>query len=196
MIAVALLMMTLRDKIPTDMVDIRTECPRIVVELRYMTSRNGIHRAVYPKGSRCLLRRGVAQRLERVQARLAKAGLGIKIWDAYRPLSAQRALWEICPDKRFVALPARGSKHNRGAAVDLTLINSNGKELAMPTGFDTFSARAHPDYAGGTREQRHHRDALRNAMMAEGFVPAKYEWWHFHAPDWKRYGLTDVSLRR
>ena len=189
------LLMTMWEKKPTDMVDVQKVCPAIRVELRYMTKYNGVGRAVYPKGSRCLLRRGVVERLCRVQKRLAPQGLGLKIWDGYRPLSAQRALWEIKPDSRFVAPPSRGSKHNRGAAVDLTLVDRQGKELAMPSDFDTFSVKAHPDYQGGTREQRHNRDVLHKAMTAEGFQTAKYEWWHFHDPDWRRYRLTDVALK-
>src|SRR4051794_39450609 len=98
------------------MINVRALCPTISVELRYATARNGVGRAVYPRGARCLLRRGTAERLCRVQHRLERGGLGLKVWDAYRPLSAQRALWEICPDPRFVAPPRRGSLHNRGAA--------------------------------------------------------------------------------
>lgn len=191
----ALMLMTMREKKPTDMVEVQSVCPAIQVELRYGTAKNGVGRAVYPRGARCLLRRGVAERLCRVQERLAEQGFGLKVWDGYRPLSAQRALWEICPDKRFVAPPSQGSKHNRGAAIDLTLVDSKGKEVAMPCDFDTFSVKAHPDYQGGTAEQRRHRDILKKAMTVEGFLPTKYEWWHFNDPDWKNYRLTDVSLK-
>jgi zinc D-Ala-D-Ala dipeptidase len=178
------------------MVDVQAVCPRIRVELRYATPKNGIGHAVYPRGARCLLRRSVAARLCRVQTRLERQGFGLKVWDAYRPLSAQKALWAVKPDKRFVAPPRRGSKHNRGAAVDVTLVDRAGKELSMPTGFDEFSVRARPTYSGGTIERRRNRDVLRRAMLAEGFVPDRAEWWHFSAPDWRSYALTNVPLTR
>jgi zinc D-Ala-D-Ala dipeptidase len=178
------------------MVEVQAVCPHIQVELRYTTPHNGVGRAVYPKGSRCLLRRAVAERLCRVQARLGKQGLGLKVWDAYRPVSAQKALWAAKPNKRFVAPPRRGSKHNRGAAVDVTLVDATGKELPMPTDFDEFSVRARPTYAGGSTARRNNRNTLRRAMVAEGFVPDRAEWWHFNAPDWRSHSLTNVRLTR
>ena len=177
-----------------DMVNVRAICPAIRIELRYSTSRNGVGRPVYLKGSRCLLRRGTAERLCRVQRRLVVQGLGLKVWDAYRPLSAQKALWEICPDPRFVAPPRRGSRHNRGAAVDVTLVDSKGRDLLMPSDFDNFTVRAKVNYSGGTAAQRRNRDALHAAMAAEGFVPYISEWWHFHDPDWRDYRILNLSL--
>ena len=179
---------------PRDMVNLKTLCPSVRVELRYGTDRNGVGRAVYPKGARCLLRRGTAERLCKVQNRLTRAGLGLKIWDAYRPLSAQQALWEICPDPRFVAPPRRGSMHNRGAAVDLTLVDRAGRGVPMPCDFDTFTVRAKTNYSGGRAVQRRNRDTLYAAMTAEGFLPDTNEWWHFHDPDWRRYRIINLSL--
>ncbi|MEP6755872.1 MAG: M15 family metallopeptidase [Chthonomonadales bacterium] len=180
----------------SDMVDVVKLCPQIKIDLRYGTKHNGVGAAVYPVGSRCLLRRGTADRLIKVQKQLGKKGLGLLVWDAYRPLSAQKALWAVKPDPRFVAPPARGSRHNRGAAVDLTLVDKDGHELPMPSGFDEFSIRARPTYKGGSKSSRANRDILRAAMMAQGFFPDKNEWWHFNDPDWPNYGLVDVSLRR
>lgn len=177
-----------------EMVRLASVCPSIKIELRYATPHNGVGRAVYPKGARCLLRRGVADRLCRVQKRLEEEGYGLKVWDAYRPVAAQKALWEVLPDRRFVAPPRKGSKHNRGAAVDLTLVDANGREVPMPSDFDTFSVRAHPDYAGGTSQRRHNRDRLRHAMLAEGFKPDKNEWWHFNDPDWESYPPIELPL--
>ena len=188
--------MTLWSPKPTDMVDIRVACPSIQIELRYETNRNGVGSAVYPMGSRCLLRRGSAERLSRVQIHLEKLGFGLKIWDAYRPVSAQKALWAVKPDPRFVAPPIRGSRHNRGAAIDLTLVDREGRELPMPSGFDEFSRRAKPTYSGGTSASRKNRDTLRSAMMREGFFPDKNEWWHFNDPDWPKYRIINVPLRR
>lgn len=177
------------------MVNLRSVCPDVRVELRYATAQNGVGRAVYPRGARCLLRRGTAERLGRVQARLQARGLSLKVWDAYRPLSAQQALWEICPDPRFVAPPRRGSMHNRGAAVDVTLVDRRGRELPMPCDFDTFTIRAKTSYSGGTLAQRRNRALLHTAMAAEGFLPDANEWWHFHDPDWRRYRLANVPLK-
>jgi len=176
------------------MVNVAKVCPAIIIELRYGTPDNGVGRAVYPKGARCLLRRSAAERLCRVQKRLEEQGFGLKVWDGYRPPSAQRALWAVKPDRRFVAPPNKGSKHNRGAAIDLTLVDGGGKELRMPCDFDTFDIRSRPTYAGGSAEQRKNRDRLRAAMVAEGFIPDRNEWWHFNAPDWQRFGVVDVSL--
>jgi D-alanyl-D-alanine dipeptidase len=179
---------------PNDFKDVQQLCPSIRVQLRYGTTRNGIGRSVYPKSARCLLRRAVAERLCRVQKRLEKDGYGLLVWDAYRPLSVQRALWRAKPDRRFVAPPWIGGKHNRGAAVDITLVGSDGKTLPMPTDFDDFSSRARADYAGGTKEQRRNRDRLHDAMRAEGFKQDSREWWHFQSPDWKKYPVVDVPL--
>ncbi|HLJ55640.1 MAG TPA: D-alanyl-D-alanine dipeptidase [Chthonomonadaceae bacterium] len=179
-----------------ELVDIRGICADVRVKLRYATPRNGVGRAVYPRAARCLLRRGTAERLRRVQRRLEARGLALKVWDAYRPPAAQRALWAICPDPRFVAPPWRGSKHNRGAAVDVTLVDAHGRELPMPCDFDTFTGRAKTAYPGGTPTQRRNRDLLHAAMEAEGFVPDRCEWWHFHDPDWRRYPAIDRSLLR
>jgi D-alanyl-D-alanine dipeptidase len=180
---------------PADMVDVTKISPAIRIELRYGTPRNGVGRAVYPKDARCLLRRSVAERLVRVQKRLEARGFGLKVWDGYRPASAQRALWEIKPDRRFVAPPQKGSKHNRGAAVDLTIVTADGDDLPLPCDFDTFDIRSRPTYTGGTREQRKNRVTLRAAMVAEGFIPDRNEWWHFNAPDWQRFEMTEVSIK-
>ncbi len=178
----------------SDMVNVRSLCPSIRIELRYASARNGVGRSVYPMGARCLIRRGVAERLCRVQHRLMLSALGLKIWDAYRPLFVQSALWAACPDPRFVAPPRRGSMHNRGAAVDVTLVDSRGRERPMPCDFDTFSIRARTSYAGGTVEKRRNRALLHTTMSAEGFIADGNEWWHFHDPDWRRYRISNVPL--
>ena len=182
--------------LPADLVDLKMVCPSIRIELRYASRRNIFGEAIYPKGARCLLRRKTAERLARVQKTLRASNLGLKIWDAYRPLSAQKALWRVCPDSRFVAPPNRGSIHNRGCAVDLTLVNESGKELEMPSGFDSFSGRAKVNYKGGTPKSRRNRDTLQKAMILCGFVSYKNEWWHFHDPDWRNYRKIDFSLRK
>ena len=177
-----------------DFVDLRKFSPSIQIELRYSTIRNGVNEAIYPLSAKCLLRRGVAIRLLKVQKLLEHQGYGLKIWDAYRPLSAQNKLWQVCPDPRFVAPPRRGSRHNRGTAVDLTLVDKNGKEIKMPSDFDSFRVNARSDYSGGSLEARRMRDLLRSTMQECGFIADRNEWWHFSDPQWKQYKKTNISF--
>jgi zinc D-Ala-D-Ala dipeptidase len=177
------------------LVDVRAFDPTIVIDLRYATSRNIFGRPLYP-AARALLRRPVAERLKRAQAGLWRQGLGLKLWDAYRPRSVQGRMWALRPGSRFIANPRRGSKHSRGAAVDVTLVDRLGRELPMPTDFDEFSRRAHPSYHGGSPVARHNRSVLRRAMEAAGFHQNPGEWWHYDDPQWRRYPLLDVPLGR
>ncbi|HZS41736.1 MAG TPA: D-alanyl-D-alanine dipeptidase [Polyangia bacterium] len=176
------------------LVDLQSVHPNIRMDLRYATAANFTGRVIYPV-ARCFLRRAVAERLARVERDLAAEGLGLAMFDCYRPLSAQRLLWSLVPDERYVANPANGSHHNRGAAVDLTLVTAAGAKLPMPTGFDDFSERAHRDFRGVDETARKNRERLERAMTARGFVPLATEWWHFDAPDWPAYPLADVDLR-
>jgi len=187
---------------PTDLVDITTVDPTILVEMRYATSNNFTGQVIYPVG-KCYLRRDIADHLHKVQQSLQQRGLGLKVWDCYRPFSVQEKLWAIRPDTRYVArpvehdgIPVEGSKHNRGAAVDVTLVDSSGNEEPMPTDFDDFSERAHRNVLRGTNKK-----ALRNmrilevAMVREGFEPLPTEWWHFDGPGWDKYALSNAPLR-
>jgi len=176
------------------LVDIADVDPRILVDIRYATADNFMGRPLYPV-NRCLLRESVAHRLSRVQDDLAQRGYGLKVHDGYRPLSVQKLMWEVMPDERYVADPAKGSRHNRGAAVDVTLVDAWGRELPMPSAYDEFSDRAHRDYAGGSVEARYYRDLLIEAMERQGFQNYGTEWWHFDAPNWERYPVMDVPLR-
>ena len=168
--------------------------PSIRVELRYNGTNNIFKRRFY-RSNVAMLRIPVAQRLARVQARLRRQGLGLKIWDAYRPRSVQYALWKVRPGTRFLANPRKGSKHSRGAAVDLTLVDADGRELKMPTPHDEFSPRARRGATRGiSKEGRKNGLVLDAAMRAEGFLPNRGEWWHFDAPDWRKYPLSDAPL--
>ncbi|MBW4696675.1 MAG: M15 family metallopeptidase [Aphanocapsa lilacina HA4352-LM1] len=177
------------------MVDLGAVAPGVQRDMRYATVDNFLKKAVYPE-ARCLLRPAVAERLARVQNRLAGEGFGLKVWDCYRPLAVQKQMWMLVPDERYVANPAKGSRHNRGAAVDLTLVDSRGKEQEMPTAFDDFSAKAGRDaQAQWSVTARRNYAVLHKAMMAEGFVPLPSEWWHYDAPGWERYPVVDFPLR-
>jgi zinc D-Ala-D-Ala dipeptidase len=132
--------------------------------------------------------------LKRVQEALSVNGLSLKIYDAYRPLAVQKKLWEKYPVEGFVANPAKGSNHNRGAAVDVTLVDKEGKELAMPSAYDEFSERAHRNYAGGTDQERANRKTLEDAMQKEGFRGLQSEWWHFDDLEAKNYPVLDLPF--
>jgi beta-N-acetylhexosaminidase/D-alanyl-D-alanine dipeptidase len=184
-----------------DLVDIAAIDPSIRLDLRYATADNFTGVAVYPV-ARCLLRRDAAERLARVQRRLRAEGVGLVVWDCYRPLAVQERFWALVPDERYVARPVRrdgrpvaGSKHNRGAAVDVTLADASGSPLEMPTDFDDFSPRAHRG-TPATPAARANAERLESAMVAEGFEPLPTEWWHFDAPGWQAYELLDVPLER
>lgn len=176
------------------LIDVKKLAPGIVVEMRYATTNNFTKKKLYPVADECLLCEPAAQRLAHVQKNLEKRGLGLKVWDCYRPISVQRKLWEIVPDDRYVANPEKGSRHNRGASVDLTLVDSKGRELEMPTGFDEFSERAHRNFMDLSKEALKNRALLQEAMEAEGFLPLPTEWWHFDAPEWSHYALRDEPL--
>ena len=133
----------------------------------------------------------------RVHKRLQKEGLGVVIFDGYRPWTITKLFWEVVPEdkRKYVADPAKGSKHNRGCAVDMSIFDlKTGKLIAMPSDFDEFNERASPDYKGGTDEERANRDKLRRMMEAAGFTVNPNEWWHFDYKDWERYAIYDISF--
>ncbi len=172
-----------------ELVDLEEWIPGVCVELRYATSRNLVGRPVYAS-PRAWLVEPVARRLSAVESELRAEGLGLKIWDAFRSAAAQRALWESCPDPRFVAPPERGSRHSRGVAVDVTLIRrSDQQELAMGTDFDDFGPAAAAAFEDLPEDVRARRLHLRNAMFRHGFEGIQSEWWHFHAEDWASFPL-------
>ncbi|MCL2012030.1 MAG: M15 family metallopeptidase [Cystobacterineae bacterium] len=176
------------------LVDVAEYIPAATIELRYAQKDNFLGRALYPPGSRCLLRESVAKRLTRVAESLAKEGLRLKLWDCYRPLSVQKAMWKIFPKPGFVANPQKGSHHNRGAAVDLTLTDTEGVELEMPTPFDEFSPMAYQGATEGiSKAAAHNRDKLKAAMESEGFIAHRKEWWHFAARDAWRFEVLDIT---
>ncbi len=178
----------------TALIDIQKLNPNILVEMRYKTKDNFVGVPLYPEDARCYLRKEAADALLRVQESLEKQGLRLKIFDGYRPLSVQKTMWAKYPVEGFVANPAKGSNHNRGMAVDLTLADSRGRELPMPSGYDEFTDRAHRDYQGGTREERRNRLVLEQAMRAEGFRGITTEWWHFDFKNAKEYPVLDISF--
>ncbi|HSK71083.1 MAG TPA: M15 family metallopeptidase, partial [Pyrinomonadaceae bacterium] len=164
--------------------------------IRYATDNNFVGKKVYPE-ARAFLQRPAAEALVRVHQKLKKQGLGLVIFDGYRPWTITKLFWEtVQPQQRkFVADPAKGSKHNRGAAVDLSIFNrKTGKLVEMPSEYDEFTERASPDYAGGTEKERANRDLLRRLMEEEGFIVNPNEWWHFDYKDWQEYAIYDIPF--
>ena len=178
---------------PAKLVDIRSISPNVKLDIRYATKNNFTKQQLY-RQPRCLLKPKVADNLSQVQADLETRRLSLKVYDCYRPLSVQKLMWKIVPDDRYVANPVNGSRHNRGSAVDVTLVDKFGKELEMPTGFDDFSDRAHRDYNNVSKAAKENRRTLEAAMIKRGFIALQTEWWHFDAKDWKQSPLLNISF--
>lgn len=153
--------------------------PTLVEDLRYATANNFLHTAVYTD-NRCWLKKSVANKLAVAAWHLdeRRRGLRLKVWDCFRPREVQEQMWKVMPDARYVADPKKGSRHNTGNAVDLTIVDASGNEVEMPTGFDDFTPRAWPNAPTGSTAA-YHRELLRYIMEQAGFKRLKTEWWHF-----------------
>jgi D-alanyl-D-alanine dipeptidase len=165
----------------------------LVIDLRYATTHNFTHKVLY-RHPKALLRKPPAEALRKVQEELNKKGLGLKIFDAYRPFSVSCILWQQAADKRYVANPKRGSHHNRGTALDLTIIHlRTGKELNMGTDFDNFTDTAHHSFLQLPPEVLANRRLLKNIMWKHGFNFVPTEWWHYHWRN-KNFDLVDLDF--
>ena len=180
----------------TDLVELIKLDSTIKLDIRYATNNNLAGRPVYSE-ARAFLQRPAAIALVKTNQELRTLGYGLLIFDGYRPWSVTKLFWDITSDenKKFVADPKKGSKHNRGCAVDLSLFDlASGKEVEMTGIYDEMSERSYPHYAGGTEQQRKMRDLLRTKMEANGFKVYEYEWWHFDYNDWPSYRITNVPF--
>jgi D-alanyl-D-alanine dipeptidase len=179
-----------------ELADVQKLIPGLVLDIRYATTNNFTGQRLYPF-SRCYLRRASAEKLRGAQAELETMGYGLKIFDGYRPLSVQWKMWEVFPNPGYVADPRKGSRHNRGAAVDVTLIRlDSGAELPMPTSYDDFTEKAHRDFKDLPEEVIRNRELLEQVLTRHGFVGLPTEWWHFDDTDWRKYPLLDVDIPR
>ncbi|MBO5128795.1 MAG: M15 family metallopeptidase [Oscillospiraceae bacterium] len=162
------------------LVPVRDYIPEIREELAYATGNNFTGQVIY-EFTESYLRYGTVQKLKLVCDELAEQGLGLVIWDAFRPVAAQQKLWDICPDPVYVSHPVTGNRsHCRGNAVDVTLAElETGQLLEMPTGFDDFSALADRDYSDCSEEAAKNAALLEEIMVRYGFRPYSAEWWHF-----------------
>jgi D-alanyl-D-alanine dipeptidase len=176
------------------LVDLARAIPGIHLDLHYATAENFMRRRLYPRAV-AFLRSPAAAALRDVEVDLRSRGLGIVVWDAYRPYAVTEEMWARFKNPDFVADPAKGSRHNRGAAVDVTLVDlASGHELDMPTAHDEFSARAASDYAELPASVIQNRAILREVMSAHGFDQLPSEWWHFDYRGWKKFDLLDLPF--
>lgn len=178
------------------MIDLQKMVPGIIIDLRYASINNFIHREMYPPGtSVTFLKLPVAKALAQVQENLKTKGYCLKIFDAYRPYSVTKKFWELVHDERYVAHPAKGSGHNRGIAVDITLTNLKTKQdLVMGTGFDNFSDTAHHSFTALPQQVLNNRKLLKETMMHYGFNPLETEWWHYSWPNPQKFEILNVSF--
>jgi D-alanyl-D-alanine dipeptidase len=180
----------------TDLVELVKLDTSIHLDIRYATSNNLEGRPVYTE-ARAFLQRPAAEALVKVNKELTQLGYGLLIFDGYRPWSVTKLFWDLTSEenKKFVANPKEGSKHNRGFAVDLSLYEiATGKEIQMTGVYDEMSERSYPNYTGGTEAQRKMRDLLRSKMESQGFNVYEYEWWHFDFNDWKSYRIGNIQF--
>ena len=186
------------DFLPTDLVELKKLDETIKLDVRYATSNNLFGTEFYSQ-PRAFLQRAPAEALVRVNRKLKPLGYGLLVHDGYRPWYVTKVFWDATPQdkKLFVADPAKGSRHNRGAAVDITLYDlKSGKPVEMVSTYDETTDRAYPDYPGGTSLQRWHRDLLRSVMEAEGFTVYEAEWWHFDYKDWQHYRIGNETFEK
>jgi D-alanyl-D-alanine dipeptidase len=182
----------------SDLVELTALDPTIKLDIRYATSNNLFGTPFYTQ-ARAFLQRPAAEAVVRASKALHARGYGLLVHDGYRPWYVTKMFWDASPDDKhvFVADPALGSHHNRGAAVDLTLYDlATGAPVDMVSTYDETSDRAYPDYPGGTSRQRWHRALLRRAMEAERFTVYEAEWWHFDYADWKEYPIGNVVFEK
>lgn len=180
----------------SDLVEIIRVDSTIRLDIRYATTNNFTGLKVYSE-ARAFLQRPAAEALARVNAELKPMGYGLMVFDGYRPWRITKMFWDITPPEKreFVADPKKGSRHNRGCAVDLTLYElATGKVVEMTSGYDEMTERAYPEYAGGTVRQREMRDLLRNKMEKNGFSVYPVEWWHFDFKGWESYKVENISF--
>jgi D-alanyl-D-alanine dipeptidase len=177
------------------MVDLKKRIPSLVIDVRYSSVNNFMHRRLYPKLNTTYLRLTVANSLEKVVAELKAKNLTLKIFDAYRPYSVTEKMWASVKDSRYAADPSKGSGHNRGIAVDLTLVDlTSRKELPMGTGFDNFSDSAHQNFTALPGPVIANRQLLKSVMEKYGFVNLETEWWHFSLPNAGDYEILDIPF--
>ncbi|MEI6276961.1 MAG: M15 family metallopeptidase [Prolixibacteraceae bacterium] len=176
------------------LVNLEKAVPGIVLDIRYATANNFTHQPVYP-APKAYVRKPVAEALMQIQQELNSKGMGLKIYDAYRPYAVTLKFFQLYPDTNFVASPKTGSRHNRGCAIDLTIIDiRSGKELEMPTSFDNFTERASHSFQDLSPDALQNRNILRETMIRHGFEALESEWWHYDFSGWRNFKIMDIAF--
>ena len=176
------------------LVNLEKAVPGIVLDIRYATANNFTHQPVYP-APKAYVRKPVAEALMQIQQELNSKGMGLKIYDAYRPYAVTLKFFKLYPDTNFVASPKTGSRHNRGCAIDLTIIDiRSGKELEMPTSFDNFTERASHSFQDLSPDALQNRNILRETMIRHGFEALESEWWHYDFSGWRNFKIMDIAF--
>ncbi|SKA84714.1 D-alanyl-D-alanine dipeptidase [Caloramator quimbayensis] len=177
------------------LINVRDIDDSIIIDLRYATENNFLNKKIYDIPV-CVLQLNTALKLSKANSFAKDLGYRLKVLDAYRPLSVQKIMWDIIKNEDFVAPYWRGSNHNRGAAVDVTLTFENGDEILMPSDYDEFSERASINYKDAPTIAIENRELLSMIMIKAGFLRIESEWWHFNDSEYEKYGLYDISLEK
>ncbi|HEU4574378.1 MAG TPA: M15 family metallopeptidase [Chitinophagaceae bacterium] len=188
---------SVKDDRNKEMVELKSLIPELVYDLRYATKNNFTGVRLYSQGTKTFMRAEAAKALAQVDRELAAKGFGLKIFDAYRPYSVTVKMWHLIKDERYVADPSKGSGHNRGIAVDLTIINrTSGEELPMGTGFDNFSDTAHQNFTSLPAEILQNRLLLKSVMEKHGFKALETEWWHYYYTSQRNFDVLDIDFKK
>jgi zinc D-Ala-D-Ala dipeptidase len=190
-----------RQQVSTDslqkMIEIKTLIPNVIYDLRYATTNNFTHTKLYKSSNSTFLRLPVARALQKMQIELNEKGYGLKIFDAYRPYSVTKKMWDMIHDDRYVADPSKGSGHNRGLAIDLTITRLiDRSELDMGTGFDNFTDTAHHTFKNLDSTVLQNRSLLKLTMEKYGFKALETEWWHYSWPNDRNYEVLDIDFKK
>lgn len=175
------------------LIELKKVIPNIILDIKYATKDNFTNQVVYPS-AHCFLIDQAVHNLKLASDEFNSLGYKIKVFDAYRPLKYQYKFWQLMPDERYVADPKKGSRHNRGCAIDLTLVNKNNKEVDMGTGFDDFSKSAHRDFKDLPKQVLDNRKILQEIMEKHNFIGWLNEWWHFDFKNWQDYPILDIDF--
>ena len=179
------------------MIEIKTLIPKVIYDLRYATNNNFTHTKLYKNGNSTFLRLSVTRALRGVQNELIEKGYGLKIFDAYRPYAVTKKMWDLIHDDRYVSDPSKGSGHNRGLAIDLTIIRLiDSSELDMGTGFDNFTDSAHHTFKNLDSTVLQNRSLLKQTMEKYGFKAFETEWWHYSWPNDRNYAVLDIDFKK
>ncbi len=173
------------------------QLPGIKTDLRYADTNNFTGKILYKEGAAAYLLTPAAAALRKVLEELKEKGLGLLVWDAYRPYSVTEAIWNEVHDEQYAANPTKGSGHNRGLSIDCTLYDlQTGLPLEMPTDFDDFSPKAHHSFTALSTTVLRNRRTLLNVMEKHGFKALSTEWWHYAFPNTGNFPVLDIPFKQ